>query len=210
MSNRVVGFVILVTLSFGSQVKASPIYGIGNATPSTIFYVQGQSFTPSIAGNDGSGTPMARPDGSIFLTRLTMDFPSKLTPIPPSTLYIYRFAPIIAQVNNNGEGSIGVGTYAGGGAYAFNNLKLSFSSKYFAILPTSVSILDGYGNSYPGGVDLFPWNGRVQEGNGHYDIGFRAEFSTLAPEPSAFVLLCLGSLISAGFPLVRRGHLAPL
>src|SRR5690242_5284158 len=209
MSRRVIGFVSLLALSFGSPVKASPIYGIGNATPSTIYYVQGQSFTPSLAGNGGSGTPRSGPDGAVSLTRFTIDFPSNLTPMPPSALYIYSYAPTITQVNNNGQGSLGVGTYLGGGVYTFHDLPLSFSSKYFAILPESVSIFDGSGNPYPGGVDLFPWNGRVQEGNGNYDIGFHAEFSTRAPEPSSFVMVCLAGLTLAGFRLVRRGNLAP-
>lgn len=208
MSRRVVGFLALITLSFDSELKASPLYEIGNATPSTIYYVQGQSFTPSIAGNDGSGTPTARPDGSVLLTRFTIDFPGNLTPLPPSALYIYPSAPTITQVNDNGQGSLGVGTYTGRGVYAFHNLQLSFSSKYFAILPQSVSVFDGSGNPYPGGVDLFPWNGRVQEGNGNYDIGFHAEFPARASEPSSFVLLCLAGLTVAGSCLGRRGHLA--
>lgn len=205
-----VGLMTLLALSFTSPVKASQIFGIGNATPWTVYYVQGESFTPSIAGNGGLGTPLARPDGSVLLTRFTIDFPRSLTPTPPSRLYIYPFAPTIAQVKNDGDGSLGVGSYTGGGAYAFNNLKLAFSSKYFAILPAPVSIFDGAGNRYAGGVDLFAWNGRVQEGNGQYDIGFHAQYTTQTPEPSSLILSLLAGLTLAGLRFVQRAQFALL
>jgi hypothetical protein len=203
----IVAMMTLIVLSFTGPVKASQIFVIGNSTPSTIYYVQGQSFKPSIAGNAGLGTPVARPDGSILLTQFRMDFPSSLTPTPPSRLYIYGFAPTLAQVDNNGEGRLGVGSYAGGGAYAFQNLKLAFSSKYFAILPEPVSIFDGSGNRYTGGVDVFFWNGRVQEGNGQFDIGFHAEFTTANPEPSSLLLCSVAGVTLAGLRLARRAIL---
>jgi hypothetical protein len=108
---------------------------------------------------------------------------------------------MIAQVNNNGEGSIGAGVHVGGGVYDFNNLELPFSAKSYAILPESRSIFDGSDDPYTGGVDIFPRDGLVQEGFGNFDIGFNATF-TAVPEPGTYALLA-GLGVSSLFA-VRR------
>src|SRR5262249_41776102 len=159
------------------------VYSIGNETPSTFFFIQGQSFTPSVQGNRGVGTPTASPAGTVFLNQFSFDFVfGDPFGVPPPVLYIYGFEPSEAQVSNGGQGSLGAGTHIGGGVYTFDNLEIPFSTRSFAVLPESRSIFDGSGNPYAGGVDLFPQGGVVREGFGDFDAGFTATFTTV-PEP---------------------------
>ena len=62
----VVLLVSLLTVRAG-VAHAAPIFSIGNGTPGTEFFIQGQSFTPSVAGNDGAGTPSAGEGGAVRL-----------------------------------------------------------------------------------------------------------------------------------------------
>lgn len=187
-----VAVVVLTSAVWGHAIST---FSIGNATPSTIFFIQGQSFTPSIQGNDSLGVPTATPNNTVFLRLFSFDF-TFVAPfgIPPSVLYIYDFVPTEAQVSNNGEGNLGVGTHLAGGEYKFNNLEIPFNAKSYAILPESHNIFDGSGNLYTGGIDIFPRAGLVQEGFGDFDAGFNATFSIAVPEPSTLSLLTLGLL----------------
>ena len=197
-------------LAFGGTGRAeSIIYSIGNSTSATSFFIQGQSFTPSIQGNRGVGTPTASPAGTVFLTQFSFDFDlSSPFGVPPPVLYIYGFEPSEAQVSNGGQGSLGVGTNIGGGVYAFDNLELPFGTKSFAVLPESRSIFDGSGNPYAGGVDLFPQGGVVREGNGDFDAGFTATFTATVPEPGSVLLFGIGtlSLVGCGWRRYCRGR----
>jgi hypothetical protein len=201
--------VALVTLMGASPACADLMYSIGNNTPPTMFFIQGQSFTPSIQGNRGVGTPTASPAGTVFLTQFGFDFDlSSPFGVPPPVLYIYGFEPSEAQVSNGGQGSLGAGTHIGGGVYAFDNLELPFSTKSFAVLPESRSIFDGSGHPYAGGVDLFPQGGVVREGNGDFDAGFTATFTATVPEPGSLLLFGIGtlSLVGCGWRRYCRGR----
>ena len=124
------------------------------------------------------------------MSQFSFDFVDPTT--APSVLYIYDSPPTIAQVNNSGQGSLGVGNNQGAGVYSFNNLPLDANTKYYAVLPTSASIFDGSGNPYPGGVDMFPMPAgsptTVSEGNGNFDAGFTATFQTVAASFNLFFL----------------------
>jgi hypothetical protein len=181
------------------------MYSIGNNTPSTPFFIQGQSFTPSIQGNRGVGTPTASPAGTVFLTQFSFDFdPGSPFGVPPPVLYIYAFEPTVAQVDSGGLGSLGVGVHIGGGVYAFDNLEIPFNTRSFAVLPESRSIFDGAGHPYPGGLDLFPQGGIILEGPGGFDAGFSATFVTSVPEPVTLLLLGTGALSLLGADRFRR------
>jgi hypothetical protein len=194
-------FVGLLTLAGASPASAGLIPSIGNDPASIVYFIQGQSFTPSIQGDGGTRAPTPSPAGTVFLTRFQFNFASD-DPfgVPPAVLYIYEFEPSQAQVSNGGQGSLGAGTSIGGGAYAFANLEIPFNTKSFAVLPEQQSIFDGSGNPYAGGVDLFPQGGVVREGYGDFDAGFTATFT---PEPNTLMLFGMGVLGLLGRGWVR-------
>ena len=49
----------LLALGGAWSHAAAAAFTIGNPTPDSVFFVQGQSFTPSVPGNLGSGTAPA-------------------------------------------------------------------------------------------------------------------------------------------------------
>jgi hypothetical protein len=187
MRGHLICFISMAVLLGATQTEAGT-YSIGNAQPTTVFFVEGESFTPSVQGNAGTGTPIASPSGTVLLTSFTIDFQNPAT--APTPLYIYAFEPTVAEAAV-GTGSLATGSYAGGGVYDFSTpVNLTFTTKYFAVLPTSASIFDGDAVNYPGGIDLYPQNGIVQEGalgQGVFDIGFAATFNVV-PEPSTGAL----------------------
>ncbi len=200
-------FVGLLTLAGASPARAGLTPSIGNDPAPTVYFIQGQSFTPSIPGNRGISTPTASPAGTDFLTQFRFDFAAGEFGVPPGVLYIYGFAPSQAQVDNGGQGSLGTGTHIGDGVYAFANVKVPFNTKSFAVLLEQRSIFDGSGNLYAGGVDLFPQGGDIREGNGNFDAGFTASFAPApAPEPSALMLFGNGVLGLIGRGWVRRNR----
>ena len=150
-------------------------YWLDSGTHETEYYVQGQSFTPSIKGDFG---PAARPASTPALLRLTQ-FWIDFNDTPPDQLFIYTSPPTPDEAAS-GTGSIATGMHWGNGVYGFNNVVLAYGMKYYAVLPRAANIRDGSGDTYPGGVDMFIRNDfnppRVGEGYGDYDIGFVASF----------------------------------
>jgi hypothetical protein len=149
-------------------------YVIGNATPSGSFAVQGQSFTPSDFGNESSGSLPASSPGTVFLTSFTIDYDFSVATAYP-VLYLYSSPPSATDAAT-GAGSLATGTLVSGGEYAFSRVAVDYTTKYYAVLPGSASIFDNSGNTYTGGVDMFPQGGTVAEGGGDFDIGFNATF----------------------------------
>ena len=153
---------------------AAGTYSLGNQRPTSVFFVQGQSFTPAQVGTLGSaGAPAS---GSVLLTSMSIDYQPGTTPL--NTLSIYTALPTTATAAT-GIDSLAVGTHIGGGTYTFSGVALDVNTKYFAVLPAPAAIFDGAGNTYTGGTDIFDIgaNGQLDEGGGVFDIGFRATFT---------------------------------
>jgi PEP-CTERM motif-containing protein len=198
-------FVGLLTLAGAPPARAGLIPSIGNDPAPTVYFIQGQSFTPSIPGDRGISTPTVSPTGTVFLTQFRFDFAAGEFGVPPAVLYIYGFEPSQTEVHNGGQGSLGAGTHIGDGVYAFANVEVPFNTKSFAVLPNQRSIFDGSGNLYAGGVDLFPQGGGVREGNGNFDAGFTASFAPPpVSEPTTLMLFGTGVLGLLGRGWVRR------
>jgi len=173
------------TVDWSLNLSDLQTYGIGRGTPETIYYVQGQSFTPSAYGSFGSPAgPPSTPD-SLRLTHFFIDYASWQVPL--DQLYIYTSPPTPTEAAT-GAGSMATGTHIGNGLYKFDNPALDYHTKYFAVLPQSADIRDGPGDFYPGGSDLFPRTDinpvRVNEGGGWFDIGFTATFAYIAGCPA--------------------------
>ena len=157
--------------------------------PPASFAVQGQSFTPAQLGNLGTGAAPA--SGTVFLNSFSIDYQPGFAPL--ARLFIYTTLPSTADAAT-GTGSLAIGTHTGGGTYTFGaGVSLDANTKYFAVLPSAGNIMDGGGNTYGGGVDIFDIgaNGQLDEGFGTFDIGFRAAFSV--PNTSLTVQSTAGS-----------------
>ncbi|BBM85065.1 PEP-CTERM sorting domain-containing protein [Candidatus Uabimicrobium amorphum] len=182
--------IALLAMSFICVSLYAESFTIGNTQPGTFFFIQGQSFTPNVQGNEGTGIATPNPDGNILLTSFSLDFVNAAT--APGEIHIFASAPTLAQAAS-GTGSIGTGTHVGGGVYDFGpGLLIPFFAKSFAVLPNSAEIFDAP-NAYAGGADLFPIGGFVNEGG--FDAGFNATFQTV-PEPSTYLMfLILGACV---------------
>jgi hypothetical protein len=175
--------VIVATFLLGASALANA-YTVGNAAPSSVFFVQGQGFTPAVSGNAGSGTPKPDSSGNAQLVSVHIAFATGQT--PPSTLYIYSTLPTNGDAAT-GVGSIASGTDSGGGTYVFNPpVSVPFANQTFAVLPSCANIYDAP-DSYSGGTDLYPVNCPPPGANpivqGSYDIGFTAAFAD-PPQPA--------------------------
>lgn len=177
--------------SFHTAAQAN-VFTIGNAAPTSAFFVQGESFTPGVLGNIGTGSAPA--SGNVFLDTFTIDY------VDPASaflnLYIYSALPTTVDALT-GVGSLATGTNIGAGVYQFSGVILDVNTKYFAVLPGSATILDGSGNPYAGGVDIFPEVGnpsQLGEGFGDFDIGFQATFHAPTPATAALMLVGLAGL----------------
>ncbi len=158
---------------------------IGSSLPETVYYVQGQSFTPATFGNFGAPPYPASTPAIVRLKFFTIDYDLAETPL--DKLYIYTSPPTPDEALT-GAGSMATGTHIGYGIYQFDNVTLDYRTKYYAVLPQPANIHDGPGDLYEGGVDLFPRLDmdpvRVAEGYGYYDIGFRATFEYIPGCPA--------------------------
>ena len=188
ISSTVLALGLLIPLA---PAQAGP-FTIGNATPAAAFLVQGESFTPAVPGNIGSGSAPA--SGNVFLETFKIDYFDLASAF--ANLYIYGTLPTTADAST-GAGSLAVGTHLGGGVYQFSGVALDVNTKYFAVLPGSTGIFDNSGDLYSGGIDIFdrpPPDGQLDEGFGDFDIGFQATFDTPVPPTAALLLLGLAGL----------------
>lgn len=161
-------------------------FTLGNLAPSTIYFVQGQSFTPD---SFGSVVTPPEPSSTPQVARLTwmsiaFDFSSAT---PPPVLYIFDAPPTPADAAS-GAGSRATGVHVGNGYYQFAGVPLDFHTRYYAVLPEPAPIFDGGGDPYPGGVDMFIRTDQspvvIGEGYGTFDIGFDATFDYLPGCPA--------------------------
>ena len=206
------GIIAAATLGFSLLARAitASAFTVGNSTPATIYFVQGQGFTPAISGNAGTGVPRADANGNAYLRSVQIAFAPGQT--PPATLYIYSALPTDGNAAT-GTGSIGFAASTGGGLYVFNPpLQVPFSTPTFAVLPACASIFDAP-DSYAGGTDLYPVGCPAPGSNpiveGTYDTGFTATFTeppSVVPAltPGGVALLILGLLASSLLLVGRR------
>lgn len=169
----------------GTSIQSSA-FTVGNATPGSVFFVQGQSFTPAVSGNAGSGAPKPDGAGNAQLVSVHIAFAAGQTPL--STLYIYSSLPTNGDAAT-GVGSIASATDSGGGTYVFNPpVTVPYSTQTYAVLQSCANIYDAP-DSYSGGTDLYPVGCPAPGANpiiqGNYDIGFTATFADPAqPTPT--------------------------
>ncbi|MEM7704973.1 MAG: hypothetical protein AAF358_05440 [Pseudomonadota bacterium] len=175
---------------------------IGNQTPNSAFFVQGQSFTPSVRGNESVGPPRGF-NGQVTLQRLVIDFDSAEVD-PPAEIYIYDQLPTTSQAAT-GADALAVFDLAPQflleacleldpvpNCYEYsrgsNGVTVPFDHRVYAILPRCAAIRNA-ANEYAGGADLFspgcPSPGADPIVEGGFDIGFQACFAQYGPTPVA-------------------------
>lgn len=161
-------------------------YSLGNLPPSSVFFVQGQSFTPSSFGNAVSPPTPASTPTIALLTWMSIAIDSSSS-VPPPVLRIFDAPPTPEQAAD-GTGSRATGMHIGDGFYKFDGVPLDFHTKYYAVLPEPAAIFDGGDDPYPGGVDMFIRTDLdpvvIGEGYGTFDIGFDATFEYLPGCPA--------------------------
>lgn len=173
------------------RMKLTPIlptFSAGNAPPSPVYFVQGQSFTPSSLGNISGTTPPSSTPRLVRLTSFRIAYDLAIS-TPFDSIFIFDAPPTPANAAT-GAGARATGTHVGAGVYTFQNTTLDFHTKYYAVLPGPAVIFDGPGDPYPGGVDMFIRNDLnpvvIGEGGGWFDIGFVATFEYLTNCPADF------------------------
>jgi hypothetical protein len=206
---------LLLGVLSGSIAKADSIFSIGDyqsvSDGGQTYFPDGQSFTPSIQGVDGTGTPSANSDGTtVYLQSVQINFDTQnYFYTTPTDLYVFASVPIAdlggldGYYTVNPAGAIGVGIW-NGSDFDFTSggstlgLEIPFSTLSYAVLTQPEPILEASG-AYSGGSDLFdpdPINGVPgivdDEGTG-YDTGFTANFESV-PEASDTLALLAGAL----------------
>ncbi|MFO0859926.1 MAG: hypothetical protein U0570_05165 [Phycisphaerales bacterium] len=156
-------------------------YTLGNFPSSSVYYVQGQSFTPSSFGNAVAPPAPASTPKVARLQWMSIAFDLS-NAVPPPVLRIFDAPPTPAAAAS-GAGSRATGVHVGDGFYKFDGVALDYHTKYYAVLPEAANIFDGGGDPYPGGVDMFIRADLnpvvIGEGYGTFDIGFDATFDYL-------------------------------
>lgn len=133
-------------------------------------YYHGQSFTPTVLGPSGSGTPGA----TAYLQSFTFG------PSSSGNLYIYS-NPYNGTPSGliSGSGLIGVSSTAdNSGTYNFGNgglLLSSVSSQFYAYTDSSFNSLYRSTNPYPGGYYFYSSGGNFSA-NPAFDWNFSANF----------------------------------
>jgi hypothetical protein len=171
------------------QLRLTPIlptFSAGNFAPASIYYVQGQSFTPAAFGNVWTPPNPTSTPQTVRLTTFHISYDLNSS-TPFDALYIFD-APPIPEAAAAGTGARATGTHRGGGVYEFTNTVLDFNTKYYAVLPGAPVIYDGGGDPYPGGVDMFIRTDLnpvvIGEGYGTFDLGFEATFEYVTGCPA--------------------------
>ncbi len=122
-------------------------------------YVRGESFSPSVAGPDGSGSVGSLQ--TVYLTSLTIGYATSDTTNRASTLYIYDTLPSLSNLNSHSgalyssdstdDGSaFGTGTFTR--TFDFNYIGLDPSKTYFFLFATNQNVTLQTGNPYSGGA----------------------------------------------------------
>ena len=162
--------------------KASALTWTSGINTATTNYTEfpGQSFTPNLQGNAGSGTSLS--SGSAFLN--SFSFGSNSTGI----LYIFS-SPYTGTPQSitsyTGVNKLGVSSAAVNGTYSFNGglLLPDVTSKYYAYSDTSYTIQYSSGNPYNGGQETYATSSNSTYSTANDSLNFSANFSS----PSASV-----------------------
>lgn len=210
-----IAFITLVTVSIAVDIGAASAFSVGNSN-SNITYtdVPGQSFSPSVIGNSGVGTPPA--SNSAFLTEFEIGF---VNPVNNGGLFIfeqeYTGTPADLSTLTVGglEGLLGSSFSVANNVWDFGQeiILSDVNATYFAYTNVFGEYLsDNSGNGY-NGSDLRafyadPSNPLLQSFSGSTtaseDIVFNAQFEPV-PEPSSVLgILALGA--SGGSFLLKR------
>ena len=172
--------------------------GINSATISDSEY-PGQSFTPNLQGNAGSGTSPS--NGSALLNSFSLG--------PNSTGLLYIFSSAYTGSPNglaSGSNKLGVSSPAVSGTYSFNGglLLPDVTSKYYAYADSQYTIQYTSDNPYNGGNELASFVGNYSTVPD--SLNFSANFSSASVpwnfSPSEGIVL--GVPLFIGLRILKR------
>ncbi len=121
---------------------------------------RGQSFTPNVAGPDGSGSPGSA--STVYLQTVSIGYPTSDTTNRQTVIYVYDTLPTLVDLNNNGSGSIyksisyaddtgtfGANTYSR--IFSFANYSIDPTKTYYLLFAANQVLRFKTGNPYSGG-----------------------------------------------------------
>jgi hypothetical protein len=135
---------------------------VGSFAFTGTFTSRGQSFTPNVSGPDGAGS--VGDDQNVNLDLVTFGYPNATTVNRAGFCYLYDYVPTLADLNNDGTGSLAASTGSSDestgavfGAntfsrtWTFEKYQLDPTKKYYLFLGISNSLRGKSGNPYSGG-----------------------------------------------------------
>lgn len=134
-------------------------FNVGSFSSTGGANLRGQSFTPNVAGPDGSGSPGTAT--TVYVQSASVGFPSSDTTARATTAYLYSSLPSLSNLNT-GTGSLAVSTnytdeqdLFGTGTFSrthmFNNIAIDPTLQYFLLFPSNQIMRFATGSPYSGG-----------------------------------------------------------
>jgi hypothetical protein len=217
---------LLIALSFSiaTTPALTQTFTVGmTSTPGSYHSVAGQSFTPTILGPDGSGTPPG-PSDLVNLMTFTFAFNTSGQIFVPETLYIVPDSLITSGMSlssaishaiyntsdyNDITANPSFGNYSTRTFNFSSGAELTAGTTYAALLEnlTDLRQVDNtVDTAYTGGMEYWSNWGDVLSGDDpdavfSYDASFSASFAAV-PEPRSTAILIATALL--GFATIRR------
>lgn len=135
-------------------------FSVGSFGSSGSTSFRGESFTPNVAGPDGVGGPGSAT--TVYLQSASVGYTSSSTAGRAAIAYLYAAVPTLANLNNNGMGSIAQSTTTtdeadllGTGSYSrtftFSSIALDPANQYYILFSSNQTLRYATGNPYTGG-----------------------------------------------------------
>ncbi|HOW65555.1 MAG TPA: hypothetical protein P5186_23245 [Candidatus Paceibacterota bacterium] len=217
-------FCAIFSIALAATPALAQTFTVGmTSTPDSYNTIAGQSFTPTILGPDGSGTPPG-PSDLVNLMSFTFAFNTTGEIIVPETLYIVPDSLITSGMSlstaishaiystsdySDINANLSFGGYSTRTFNFTSGVELTAGTTYAALLESLADlrqVATTADTAYTGGMEYWSNWGDVLSGDGpdpdfYYDASFSASFAAV-PEPRSTAILVATALL--GFATIRR------